>query len=144
MVTTMNVLQHSVQGCLRNQNNPLCTIFPARQGVLKSESSLFGLLLVFFQIKWLLFWQVNLWEKWPYHGLIMPFIWSLFNKPVAFIIWNVLFWWHGQCIVATYESVCSASNSDRISEAYDMSLLFEVKNLFYFQIAPWACITESA
>ena len=48
MGTIMNVLQHSVQECLRDQNNSSCTTFPAKQGVIKSESPFFGPLFVLF------------------------------------------------------------------------------------------------
>ena len=144
--TIMSVLQHKVREGLKDQNYSLCTAFLARQGMVKSESPLSGPLLVLFWIYWLLFWQVNLWEKWPY--MIPSFAaffaaWSA--NQLSIIIWVSPFWWPGQCIMSTFEGLWTASNSDRISEACLYCLKWGAPFLsrLLHEHAPWRMQRES-
>lgn len=100
-----------------------CALYfqPARRGVVKNESPLFGTLLVLFWIHWLILWQVNLRRKWLDNCLPLLPSPQLSQFTTNCLLWISPFWWPGKCIMVTCEGLWMASNSKRISEVCFMS-----------------------
>ena len=100
--------------------------------------------LVLFWLHWLGCWQTELRKTWPSHSVMTALFAAQSANCLPFIVWISPLWRPGRGITATCEGLWAASDSDRISAVWFVSLGFEVGKPLSFQIAPCTYTAKNA